>query len=103
MKKIISIKAQSIISFFPFFNAVVLFIWIHNYQVSVRNLKVFVKSLLIIFAVTIPLSLIQRLLLNLFAGYETIMLLINCTAIYLIPLLLARSLIVFQKRLFNSL
>lgn len=103
MKKIISIKAQNIISFIPFLNAVVLFIWIHNYRVSAKESSVFAKSLLIMFAVTIPLAIIQGLLMNLYAEYETIVLLINYIAIYLIPFLLARSLICFQKKIFTSI
>ena len=97
--KTISIKAQKILSFIPFVNAIVLFLWIFNYRVSINEPKIFAKSLLVILVRTIPLSLLQRLFLNLFIEQEIPTILINCIAIYIIPFSLAWGLISFQQKI----
>ena len=96
--KTISIKTQKILTFIPLVNTIVLFIWIHNYRVSINKAKIFAKSLLVMYISTIPLAILYGVLLNLFLDQEAISLVINCFAIYLIPFSLSSSLVWFQKK-----
>lgn len=102
MRKKISIKTQRFLSVIPFANVTVLFIWIYNYRAAVNDSKVFRKSLLVIFAATVPLACIQMLLLKILDAYPTAVDVVNYLAIYVIPLSMSHSLIQFQKRLLNQ-
>ena len=102
MKKIISLKTQRIISFIPLANAFVLSVWLRNYRSAVNDSKVFAKSLLVLFATTIPLGVVYMLLSRWFAAQNVVRTVLTCAAIYGIPLSMAQGLIWFQKRVFDE-
>ena len=97
MKKTVSIKFQNYLSFIPYLNVSILFIWVYNSCVVGIDNKVWAKSLLVLFVTIIPFGLLQLLLL------QTTNSIANDIAIvigyYLMPLAMARGLIVFQKKL----
>lgn len=96
MNRTISLRVQRIISFIPFVNASVLFMWLYNYRSAVNDSKVFAKSLLVIFATTLPLALLQMMFQQLLESQGNM---INLLAVYLIPLSMASGLIHFQKNI----
>lgn len=92
----ISIKKQKIISYIPLLNAAVLFIWLHNYRIAINNSKIFAKSLLVLFASTIPLACFYRFLLWIYANSNAAVSAINTLGLYFVPFIMARCLIRFQ-------
>lgn len=100
MIKTVSIKVQKILSFIPIINFLVGHIWIYNYMVAVRDLKILGKSLLIIFSVGIPLGLAEMFLLRHFSEQTAIASIVWLLGTYAIPFCIARSLIRLQEGIF---
>lgn len=98
MKKIITLKKQHMLSFIPFLNTLVLFAWIYNYLMIVRDSKIFIKSLFVLLATTIPIAVLQCVLQNILRENMDVVTLINIIATLLIPFCMARGLISFQRR-----
>lgn len=92
----ISVKVQKYIVFIPFVNCLILFIWVYNYGKMKNDFKVFAKSLLIIGAIGLPLTMIQIIVTNLFGTAHILDLLM----VYVTPLLIGLGLIQYQKRIF---
>lgn len=98
MRRIVSLKTQSIMSYIPFVNCLVLFIWLHNYRVAITDFKIFAKGLGLLFVIAIPLVFAEMLLLSIFGAYPTACDIIGIIAIYCIPLCLSRGIIRFQSK-----
>ena len=97
MNRFIPIKIQYIFMCIPFFNCMVLFMWLFNYSRLATKGTVFAKSLFVIFASTIPIVIIQIILQNIFQNVSIIFLL-DKLMLYLIPFSMAFNLIRFQKK-----
>ncbi len=98
MKKFVSLKVQRILMFLPFFNCFVLFIWLYNYGRSSLPLKVFIKSLVVLFAFILLWAVINILLSRLFVGNEVIDLISTVLSLYVTPFSMAFGLIGYQKK-----
>lgn len=90
----ISIRIQKYIVLIPFLNCLILFIWVYNYGKMKRDFKVFAKSLLIISAIGLPLSVIQTIVKNLFGTAY----ILDILMIYAILLLIGLGLIRYQQK-----
>ena len=98
MKKFVSIKTQRIIMFIPFANAFILFVWLYNFGRSNQPNKIFMKSLLTIFATTIPLIIIRIFLEKLLFNFPYMIQILHYLTLYFIPFCMAYSLIKFQQK-----
>ncbi len=99
MRLSISIKVQKILMFIPFINVFGLFIWLYNFISNSKKPTVFAKSLLIIFASTIPLVIIQIILTKLFSNSAVFVSVLGYIFTYLIPLSMDFFLIKYQRSL----
>ena len=97
----ISLHTQHIMMYLPFINALILFVWLFNYHNSERRLKVFGKSLIIIFCVTIPMGVLHILFSKIFAEFSIVLTVSNYLFIYLIPFVLGYALIKYQEKVLN--
>ena len=88
--------------FIPLLNAFVLFMWLYNYSRVKLDGSVFAKSLLILFASTIPLAIVQIILQKLLADFSIVTACIDYLMLYLIPFSMAFNLIAYQKKVFNK-
>ena len=98
MKKLISLRTQKIIMFIPVINIFVLFIWLYNYSKFPSNSKIFIKSLLYVFAVFIPMGIIHSILFNILSEYKIATTILNFIVIYYIPLAVGYVLIKYQEK-----
>ena len=98
MNKFISLRKQRILKYFPFFNCLILFVWLFNYSHTERDFKVFWKSLILIFAVCIPMVFFQIIISEILAAYSTALTIFNFATIYIIPFVLGYALIKYQER-----
>lgn len=99
MKKIISVRTQKKMALIPVFNVFVGFIWLYKYRHYINDQKIWCKSLILEFAIVIPLGLAYMLLSKLFTGYDKICFALNVFAVYFIPFALAQGLIKFQEKI----
>lgn len=99
MKKFVSLRTQRIISFIPYVNGLILFIWLYNYSHSKKKHKVFARSLVVIFITCIPLVALQIVFSKIFSVYPIAINIINLLAVYLIPFALGQALIKYQEKL----
>lgn len=99
MNKLVSIRIQRFMSYIPLVNATVLFVWIYNCRVANIEQKVFARSLYVLLRATLPIAILQMVLVNAFATHTTVVLIFNYLAIYTIPFSMARALIWFQEKI----
>lgn len=97
MKKYISLHTQNIIKFIPFLNFSILFIWLFNYSCTEKDLKVFMKSLVIIFGVSVPIAILHIIISKLLTDFSVIQSIFNGIFMYLIPFIIGSALIKYQK------
>lgn len=95
----ISTKVQRKLMFIPYVNTLVMFIWLYNCRKAKMNMTVFMKSLLLIFAVVIPSAIVQVVISKLFPNIGGIS---ACIMSYLTSLLIAYCLIRFQEQLHDD-
>lgn len=95
----VSIKTQKILMFIPFVNALIWFIWLYNCIKMKVSTAAFMKSLLRMFAVIIPLAMVQLVLSKVFPDTSDIL---GYIMMYLAPLSMAFCLIRFQERLYEN-
>ena len=98
MKKI-SIRTQKIIKYIPFLNCLILFIWLFNCNHMKTDYMVFLKSLLLIFATSIPLAVLQIILSKMLIEFIVIQQVLNAIFMYLIPFAIGSVLIKYQEKL----
>lgn len=97
--KIVSVETQKKIMYIPYVNILNLFIWLNNIRYMDVPYNGVPKTLLILFINSIPLVLIQSILVNTFPIVGNVLSYIN---VYLIPLLISRGLIRYQEQLLAS-
>ena len=98
MKKFIPLRIQNILKYIPFLNCLILFFWLYNYSLTEKNPKVFMKSLMIIFGVSIPIVILQILISKIIAEYFLVLTILNYLTTYVIPFIVGYALIKYQKR-----
>lgn len=97
--KVVSIKAQNIISFIPIINCSSVFIWLYNYSKIPRDYKILFISVLKAFLYSLPYIIIQILASRFLYTYYVLKSIIDLLALYVIPLSISRGLIKYQKSL----
>lgn len=102
MKGMISLRTQYIIMLIPFINCLLIFIWLYNYSRFFKNVKVFFKALVMMFAVGITIVIIDILLKGIFPFSSVMLTVINCLIMYITPFLIGLSLIKLQKKLLDE-
>ena len=98
MKKYISLHTQNIIKFIPFLNCFILFIWLFNYSRTEKDPRVFMKSLLIIFGVSIPIIILQIIISKILIEFSVAQSIFDGIFMYLIPFVIGSALIKYQKK-----
>lgn len=102
MKKCISVHTQKIIKYIPFLNCLILFIWLFNCNRMKIDYMVFLKSLLLIFATSIPLAILQIILSKMLIEFLAVQHVLNGIFIYLIPFVVGSALIKYQEKLIEQ-
>lgn len=100
MKRLLTIRSQKIILFIPIINYVIIFIWLYNYSQTTKNIKVFIKSLLMTFTLVFCLAVIYMILEKLFADVYIIDRCLDVSLQYLFPLVVGGVLIRCQEKMF---
>lgn len=98
MKKIISVRFQKKIMFILVINHAIPFMWLYNYFRTQTEYIVFAKSLIVIFAATIPLGIVNMIVCKALTQFEIIQDIVNYIMQYLISVSLGFSLIKYQKK-----
>lgn len=98
MKKLMSLRIQRIIMLIPFVNCVIPYIFLFNCMRVPGGQKVFLKSLLILFGLIIPIAIAQMLLYKAISQYELVLRIINPIIIYFFLFVVAFTLIKCQEK-----
>ena len=96
---IIKLSFQKKLVFIPFLNPLILFIWVYNWKKAGEPFSVFVKSLLLIWGISIPIIIVQIVLQNVFGTYPIVMSILAYAVMYLLPLSVGLGLISYQEKL----
>ena len=98
----ISLRIQRILSFIPYLNALVLFLWLYNFGKSRKGPKVLFKSLLVAWGAALP-WVILLIVLSKIIPDGAVLPAINLAYSYLVLLSVATGLIWYQKKIFGDL
>lgn len=98
---VIPIKIQKILMYIPFTNFLIMIFWLINYvEMKDRKTTVFMKSLLIMFAGGIPISIVFMILSRNFADNEILVRVFNTASSYLSSFFIAFGLVKYQEKVF---
>lgn len=98
MTKLISLRIQKVIMFIPFVNCFSLFIWLYNYSRTSKKLNVLLKSLLAIWAISIPFLILSILLSKIFPQSVIAHTIESFVMLYIVPCVVGFVLIKYQKK-----
>ena len=98
MKKLVPLRIQKILMLIPFVNCAVPYIFLFNCTRIPKGRKVFLKSLLILFGLIIPIAVAQMLLFKAISQYELVLRIISPIVICIMLFIIAFTLIKIQEK-----
>ena len=99
MKKPVSLHVQRVLNFIPLVNSLILFIWLYNFSCSNKEYRIWKKSLINIFCVSVPIAILQIVISKAFEAFPIVVTIVDFMALYMIPFTIGTILIKHQEEM----